>query len=52
MRISASCLANMDLIGRIDGTRLVMADGTELWFSRAKRKGAMDQIARHLGGGR
>lgn len=52
VRISASCLANMDLIGRIDGTRLVMADGTELWFSRAKRKGAMDQIARHLGGGR
>lgn len=50
VRISKSCLANMALIRKIDGDRLVMVDGSELWFSRARRKPAMEEIARHLAG--
>lgn len=50
VRISKSCLANMALIRRIDGDRLVMVDGTELWFSRARRRPAMEEIARYLAG--
>lgn len=52
VRVSASCLANMGLIDRIEGDRLLMRDGTELWFSRAKRRPAMEDIARYLGGSR
>ena len=52
MRVSASCLVGMPHIERIDGDRIVMRDGKEFWFSRAKRKGAMEQIARYLGGRR
>jgi len=50
VRISASCLANMALIRQIDGDRLVMEGGTELWFTRGKKKPAMERIARYLGG--
>ena len=50
VRVSKSCLANMTLIRRIDGDRLVMVDGTELWFSRARKRPAMEEIARHLAG--
>lgn len=50
VRVSKSCLANMALIRKIDGNRLVMIDGSELWFSRARKKPAMERIARHLAG--
>lgn len=52
VRVSASCLVSMPHIEKIDGDRIVMRNGKEFWFSRAKRKGAMDQIARYLGGTR
>ena len=50
VRVSKSCLANMALIRRIDGDRLIMIDGTELWFSRARKRPAMEEIARYLAG--
>jgi len=50
VRISSGCLANMALIRRVDGDSLVMEGGDVLWFSRGKKKAAMERIARYLGG--
>ncbi len=50
VRISASCLANMEKIHRVQKDRLLMTDGSELWFSRGKKPAAMGRIAEYLGG--
>lgn len=50
VRVSQSCLANMGLIRRVRKDELAMADGSTLYFSRAKRRPAMERIADYLGG--
>lgn len=51
VRVSQSCLANMALIRRITRDALEMEGGETLWFSRGKRKAAMERITDYLGGG-
>lgn len=50
VRVSASCVANMGHIRRVRRDSVVMDDGTELWFSRRRRKEALERIAEWLGG--
>lgn len=50
VRISNSCLANMGHVRDIKGNELRMSDGSVLYFSRARRRPAMERIADYLGG--
>ena len=50
VRISNSCLANMAHIKRIAGNDIHMADGSVVYFSRSRKKPALQVIARYLGG--
>lgn len=50
VRISASCIANMALIANVKRDSLEMADGSTLFFSRSRKKAAMEQIARFFSG--
>lgn len=50
VRISASCLVNMGRIRRVRRDSVIMDDGEELWFSRGKKRIAMQKIAEYLGG--
>ena len=50
VRISNSCLANMVHIRQIRGANLHMDDGNDIYFSRSRKKPAMETIARYLGG--
>ena len=49
-RVSNSCLVNMEHIRQVKRDRLVMSDGTELFFSRSRKRPAMETIAAFLGG--
>ena len=49
-RISNSCLVNMEHIRQVRRDRLVMSDGVELFFSRSRKRPAMETIAAFLGG--
>lgn len=50
VRISNSCLVNMDHIMALEGDSLVLASGERLYFSRAKRRVATETIANYFGG--
>ena len=50
VRISNSCIVNMDYVRRISGAEIHMADGDVYYISRTKRKEALAAIARYYGG--
>lgn len=50
VRISNSCLVNMGHVRDIQGNEVRMSDGMVLYFSRARRRPAMERIADYLGG--
>lgn len=50
VRVNASCLVNMGHISRVRKDSLLMDDGSEQWFSRRKKKEALEKIAEYLGG--
>lgn len=50
VRISNNCLANMAHIREIKGNDIQMSNGDVIWFSRSRRKPALETIARYLGG--
>lgn len=50
VRISNSCLVNMNQIRSVKGSSLLMRSGETLWFSRSKKREAVNTIAAFLGG--
>ena len=50
VRISNSCLANMAHIEVVRGDSLAMDTGEVLYFSRSRKRPAMEKIAAYLGG--
>jgi DNA-binding LytR/AlgR family response regulator len=50
VRVSSSHLVNMAHIKNVAGDEITLSDGSVVYFSRAKRKDALAQIARYLGG--
>lgn len=51
VRISNSCLANIDHVERITGSEMRMTDGETFTISRAKRSSVLEAIATYFGGG-
>ena len=49
-RISASHLVNMGQVSVVRGSGVTMSDGTELAFSRTRKKAALEALARFAGG--
>lgn len=49
VKVSASCLANMAQVKLVRQGSVLMADGTELFFSRGCRKAALETIASYVG---
>lgn len=49
VRISASCLVNMGQVRLVRQGSVVMADGTELFYSRGCRKAALETLAAYVG---
>ena len=50
VRVSNNCLVNMAHIERIKGSDIVLSTREVTWFSRSRRKAALETIARYLGG--
>jgi DNA-binding LytR/AlgR family response regulator len=50
LRISSGCLVNMAQVKLVRQGSVVLGDGTELFFSRAKRKGCLEAFANYVGG--
>lgn len=50
VRISNSCLVNMAHIRRIVKDELVLSNGDSVWFSRSRKRAALQSIARYAGG--
>lgn len=50
VRVSNNCLVNMAHITSIRGTDINLTNGEVTWFSRSRKKPAMETIARYLGG--
>lgn len=50
VRVSNSCLVNMAHIAQVKGTDIHLSNGDVVWFSRSRKKPAMETIARYLGG--
>ena len=50
VRISNSCLVNMNQIRSIKGASLLMKGGDTLYFSRSKKRDAIDTITAFFGG--
>lgn len=50
VRISNSCIVNMGHVRDIQGNEMRMSNGAVLYFSRARRRAAMESIADYLGG--
>ena len=50
LRISSGCLVNMAQVRLVRQGSVVLGDGTELFFSRAKRKGCLEALADYVGG--
>ena len=50
VRISNSCVVNMGHVRDIQGNEVRMSDGSVLYFSRSRRRPAMEKIADFLGG--
>lgn len=51
-QISASHLINMSHVARIQASSVLMDDGSELFFTRTKKREAMVALTRYIGGGR
>lgn len=51
VRISNSCMVNMNLIRSVKGQAVSMRGGDTLFFSRSKKKAAVDAITSFLGNG-
>ena len=49
LRISSGCLINMGRVRQIGRESVVMADGTELFYSRSQRKRALETLANFVG---
>lgn len=50
VRISKSCLVNMAHIKTIRRDELALSTGDSVWFSRSRKKPALEAIARYAGG--
>lgn len=50
VRVSNSCLANMGHIEVVHGDSISMDTGDELYFSRSRKRPALEKIAAYLGG--
>lgn len=50
-RISNSCVVNMNFVKQVQGDALYMVTGEVLYFSRSRKKPAMEAFATFLGGG-
>lgn len=50
VRISASCLANMNHVRSVRGSALVMSGGETLYFSRSRKREALATITSFFGG--
>lgn len=50
VRIAASCLVNMGQVHMVRRESVVMANGDELFFSRSKRREALEAINNYAGG--
>ena len=51
LRVSSGVLINMAHVQTVQGDALLMTDGARLYFSRPRRKEALETLARYLGGG-
>lgn len=49
-RISNSCIINMNYVKRIQGDAIFMKNGETLYFSRSRKKPALEALAGFLGG--
>lgn len=49
-RISNSCIINMSYVERVQGDALYMKGGETLYYSRSRKKPAMEALAAFLGG--
>lgn len=50
LRVSVSCLVNLEYVTNISGSMLSMRCGDTVWISRAKKRDVMTAIAEYLGG--
>ncbi len=48
--VSASCLVNMAHISRVHSDEVNLSDGSSVFFSRGKKRAALERIADYLGG--
>lgn len=49
-RVAASHLVNMGQVALVRSCGVVMSDGTEIAFTRSRKKAALEQLARYVGG--
>lgn len=49
-RVSASHLVNMGMVSLVRTGSVVMSDGTQISFTRSRKKGALEALARYVGG--
>ena len=49
LRVSSGVLVNMAHVQAVQGDALLMSDGARLYFSRPRRKEALETLARYLG---
>ena len=52
LRISSGCLVNMAQVKLVRQGSVVLGDGTELFFSRARKRACMEALANYVGGSR
>lgn len=50
VRVSSSCLVNMDHIVSVHGNEVRLSSGDSAFFSRPKKKGALERITHYLAG--
>ena len=50
VRISNSCLLNMAYVRTVTGSEVRTTTGETYFFSRSRRRAAVDEIAKYLGG--
>lgn len=52
LRISSGCLVNMAQVKLVRQGSVVLGDGTELFFSRARKRACLEELANYVGGSR
>lgn len=52
LRISSGCLVNMAQVKLVRQGSVVLGDGAELFFSRARKKACLEALANYVGGSR